>query len=401
VGTCDGETDPARALRPRVLWVSHEIPDPDLGGGSIRQYHLLRRLLEQADVDLVLAGHLRDPDLRAGLGRVVELPRPVAQTTWRRRLANLKALLPGSPPSEIAEIIPIVAAMRPHVGDGAGYDVVQLEHEHLAALLPATRTNTWAITLHNLVSVWSAQRAEVSTKRRVRWLFESDARRAARMERRIVETFDLAIAMSDADVARLGGGAVVVPNGVDLARFTASPLPAGPRLIFSGSFNWEPNIDGAAWLCEEVFPRVRQKIPDAILMLVGREPVERVRQLARLPGVEAHFDVDSVVPYLAAARVALVPLRMGSGTRLKALEAMAVGRPLAGTTTGLEGLDLTEGLSAAVADDPQALADAIVRLCRDDEYAARLAATGQALVNERYGWDAIATDYVHRILGGT
>ncbi len=206
--------------------------------------------------------------------------------------------------------------------------------------------------------------------------------------------------MSDQDVRRLGGAGrvVVVPNGVDLDRFRPSPLPAAPRLLFSGTFNWEPNIDGAVWLCRELFPRIRSRVPDATLVVVGRDPDQRVRDLAGTPGAEFHFDVPSILPFVESARVALVPLRMGSGTRLKALEALAAGRPVAGTTVGLEGLDLDDGKSAAIADDPDALADRVARLCQDDDHARQLVETGRRIVEERYSWDRIGDSYIDHLL---
>jgi glycosyltransferase involved in cell wall biosynthesis len=196
----------------------------------------------------------------------------------------------------------------------------------------------------------------------------------------------------------MGGGTVVIPNGVDLEKFSACPLPEAPRLLFSASFNYEPNADAAVWLCREVLPRVRLEVPAATVVLVGREPGPRVRELAALEGVEGHFDVESVVPYLRGARVSLAPLREGSGTRLKALEAMASARPVAGTTIGLEGLPLEHGRSAVVADDADALAAGIARLCTDEGLASGMASAGRQLAEARYGWDRSVEIYLERVL---
>jgi glycosyltransferase involved in cell wall biosynthesis len=385
----------------RVLWVTDEIPDPDLGGGSIRQYHLLRRLADRASIDLLMVGELRDEGLRRSLVRITELPRPPVsdgQPTWRRRIHNLRVAGVGGLPSEVDVARPICEYLWAHLGDTSDYDIVQIEHEWFAPLLPRRRVNQWVITLHNLLSVRSRQLAAVAEKRRVRWLFQGDALRAAGFEQRIVERYDLTVAVSEEDAAALGSRTVVVPNGVDVDRFGVTPLPSEPRLFFSGSFNWEPNVDGAHWFYEHVFPRVRQQVPAATLVLVGRQPDQRTRTLGESPGVEAHFDVPSVVPHLQSARVAVVPLRMGSGTRLKALEAMAAGRPVAGTPIGLEGLGLSDGESAVVADDPEMLAARIVRLCVDDGYAQHLIARARRLVDERFSWDHVAGGYIDSVL---
>jgi glycosyltransferase involved in cell wall biosynthesis len=391
-----------------MLWVTDEVPDAGRGGGSIRQHHLLKRVAARAEVDLVLVGRLTDGELTGLLHGVTCLPRPRDPlSAWgsgtlgtaRRRLHNLATTLPGRPPSEVALNSRVVEALRDRVGGACGYDVVQVEHEHLAGLLPRHRKGCWAITLHNLLSVRCRQRAAVSDKPRVRRLWEADARRAAAWERRIVNRFDLTFAVSAEDAATLGGRAHVVPNGVDLEGFPATPVPAAHAMIFSASFNYEPNIDGAVWLCEEILPRVRSEVPDATLFLVGREPNERVRRLAELPGVDAHFDVPSVLPLLTAARVALVPLRQGSGTRLKALEAMAAGRPLAGTQVGLEGLGLTNGESALMSDTAEGVARAVARLLLDDDTATRMATSARDLAERNFGWDALAERYLDTLLG--
>jgi glycosyltransferase involved in cell wall biosynthesis len=288
--------------------------------------------------------------------------------------------------------------LEPHLRDTSTYDFVQIEHEAFAPLVPADRSNRWAITLHNLMSTRSRQRAAVSQERRVGWLFERDAARAQRLEQWILDRFDVTIAMSADDAASLGAGVVVVPNGVDLDRFQLTPMPTMPRLIFTASFNWEPNVDAARWFCERVLPQIRQELPEVTLLLVGREPNDSVRALVNLPGVEGHFDVPSVLPFLQSARVAVVPVRMGSGTRLKALEAIAAGRPVAGTTIGLEGLGLVDGASAVIADKPDDLAARIVELCSDDCHARELVDAARSLVEENFSWERIAAMYVDRVL---
>ena len=157
-------------------------------------------------------------------------------------------------------------------------------------------------------------------------------------------------------------------------------------------------MDGAIRFCHEVLPRVREVVPGAELAVVGARPPQKVLDLAAQPGVSVHGDVPTVVPHLHAARVALVPLRIGSGSRLKALEAMAAGRPVVGTTIGLGGLRYVAGTHALVADDPAGLAAATIRLLREDVLARTMAAAGRALVEERYRWDRIADRFTDLVL---
>ena len=389
-------------MPPRLLWVTDEVPDAGRGGGSIRQYQLLNRIAKHADVDLLFIGDLDGVDLPSGLRNVKSVGRDerdrlqVVQTA-RRRLINLAAFVPRRPPTEIALVRHVADAARPHLLDTSQYDVVQVEHEYMASVLPRHRRASWAITLHHLVSVRSRQRAAVAETLRHRTIFEADARRAQEWEERIASSYDLTIVVSPEDASCLKPPVAVIPNGVDLDKFSFEPLPDKPRMIFSGSFNYEPNIDGAAWLCKEILPLIRARVPEATVVLVGREPNEKVRRLATMPGVEAHFDVPDVAPLLKSARVALVPLRQGSGTRLKALEAMAAGRPVVGTSIGLEGLGVVNGSSSFVADHANEIADATARLLADDVEAAAIASRARRLAEDNFGWDHLADTYLERI----
>ena len=214
----------------------------------------------------------------------------------------------------------------------------------------------------------------------------------------MVDAYDLVVVPSEADAAILGLEVAVVPNGVDPARFRPTPIPPDPVLVFTGSLNWQPNIDGLSWFCRDIFPIVRRCVPDARLDVVGRHPLPEVRALATLPGVELRADVPSVVPWLEAARLAVVPLRIGSGTRLKALEAMAAGRPVVGTTIGLEGLAVEDGVQALVADDAATFAKRVVEVVGDDALAQRVAAAGAAHARVRFAWDRIGRQYLDTLL---
>lgn len=384
-----------------MLWVTDEVPDAQLGGGSIRQFHLLKRLAERASVDLLLVGRLRDDRLRSSLRKVIELDRPEPSGTLRRWVTSRQAVWPGALPTEVALAKPLVTHLRLAAERLEEYDVVQIEHEWLAHLLRprVAHRARWAITLHNLLSVRVEQQAALSSQRRTRWIQARDAKHGARFERAITADYDLTIVVSEADARALGGRALVVPNGVDLDLFRPSPLPAAPSLLFTASWSWAPNTEAAIWLCREVLPIVQAAVPETTVTLVGRQPNQSVGELAQLAGVDTHFDVPSVLPHLEAARVAVVPVRVGSGTRLKALEAMAAGRPLAGTAIGLEGLGLNDGVSAAVGDDAEDLAAQIIRLCRDDAYAHALSDAARSIAEHQFGWDQIASSYIDQLMG--
>ncbi len=396
-------------MRPeiRVLWVADESPDRSLGGGSIRQAHLFEALASRYPVDLLVVGKVGDERVRSLAAEIIELPD--ARGAWTdhplgRRLLELAILL-GSPyPSYAYPARPARRALARSIRKlPVTYDLVSVEHAALAPLRVSHGAKS-VITLHHLFSGMARQELEIAPGRRQRWFRAVDLRKAERLEQGAQRTFDAVIVCSEEDGAALGGtGSVdrsrinVIPNGVDLDKFRPGPVPPAPRILFPATLGYAPNVDGAVWFCSEIWPRIRAEIPEVRLDLVGRTPVDEVLALGALDGVAVHADVPSVNPYYEAARVVVVPLRSGTGTRLKALEAMAAGRPVVGTSIGLEGIGATHREQLLIADDAAGFADAVIEVLRDDDLARAMARSGRSHVEGRFGWDRIGRDYVELI----
>ena len=373
-----------------------------LGGGSIRQAYLLRAVAERAETHLLLAGQLRDGALRSALASVTEVAEPPVVPPMTGLGGSLRALRLGLAERRSQEVLDTAATAARlgtalDVAAGRG-DIVQVEHTGLAPLVGHRRSReSWAITLHTIESERAAQRASASGSFRYRWLYRREADRARRHEREVASSYDGVWVMSDDDARAFAGSSVVVPNGVDVERYRASALPAAPRIVFTGSLHYFPNIDGATWFCYDVLPLIRKRVPEATITIAGRRPVPAVEQLGDIDGVSVLADVDDMVPVVSAARVAVVPLRVGSGTRLKALEALAAARPVVGTSTGLAGLDLRSGENALVADDPAGFADAVVRVLENDEVAAALADAGHRHA-QGFSWERIGERFTEGLL---
>jgi glycosyltransferase involved in cell wall biosynthesis len=236
-----------------------------------------------------------------------------------------------------------------------------------------------------------------------RQLLAQQWRRMLRFERDALGRFDLVLAVSDTDsrtFERLYPGTIqtpihVVQTGVDTQYFTptAPDIARRAHLVFTGSMDWLPNEDGMLYFVREILPLIRAQEPDATLSVIGRAPTPAVRRLAEEHGVEVTGRVDDVRPHIAAGSVYIVPLRIGGGTRLKIFEAMGMAKAIVSTTVGAEGLPVTPGTDIAIADEPHAFAEAVVRLIRDGGARQRLEAAARSLVVARYDWSAVAQDF--------
>lgn len=213
-------------------------------------------------------------------------------------------------------------------------------------------------------------------------------RRYARFLRDAFGRLDIVAVPSwiEAQAAERLTGAVnveVIPNGVSHFPEPWTP-PATNLLLYTGSLTYAPNLDAVSWFTYEVLPLVQQAVPTARLVVTGALP--RAGATPRRPDIELTGVVDSLDRVYRESRVFVAPLRAGTGTRIKLLEAMAIGMPVVTTRKGAEGLPVEDGVHALVADDPAAFAGAVVRLLRDDRLAAELGAGGRAFVREHGAW---------------
>lgn len=183
----------------------------------------------------------------------------------------------------------------------------------------------------------------------------------------------------------------VVPNGVAVDEFAPDGRPEAARtegIVFVGKLDYGPNVDGVLWFAREVWPRVRQHCPTSTWTVVGLNPTSDVVALNDIPGVRVTGEVPDVRPFLNEAALVVVPLRSGSGTRLKVLEAMAMGRPIVTTSMGAEGIAASDA-ALRRCDEAHGMADTIVALLADPAARQRLAEAARAEVAARYSWPSV------------
>lgn len=229
------------------------------------------------------------------------------------------------------------------------------------------------------------------------------ARQYERWERAWLPEFDMVFTASPVDSARMSGRLPEVlfdtlPNVVRAPKpaAPAKGLPGDPFLLI-GNLSYLPNVEGAGFFCSAVLPRIRASDPDlARVTIAGSAPAPSVVALGAETGVTVRANPEDVAPLYRQARVAVVPLHAGGGTRIKILEAFAAGVPVVSTTLGAEGLDVRDGEHLLIADRPDDFADACVRLARDEALRVRLVANGQRLQRESYSLEMLISRFAQR-----
>lgn len=399
-------------MRPlHVAVLDEELPFPLTSGKRIRTYNLLARLADRHRVTILCH---KNPDrdeaaaadaafARLGVETVVverTVPPKSGPGFYARLAGNLLSPLPYSVATHAS---PALAAAARDLAARGRVDVWHCEWTPYAQVLRdaldgGLSAAKWVVMAHNVESVIWRRYVEAEANPMKRWYVRRQWHKFERFERWAYAAATAAVAVSPDDAAlmreRFGVRAPqVVENGVDTAFFRPQrDVDRDPsRFLFLGSLDWRPNLDAVRQLLDDIFPRVRFVLPNATLALVGRHPPGWLRaRAAATPGVELHADVPDVRPFLATCGALAVPLRIGGGSRLKILEALASGTPVVSTQVGAEGLALTPGRDYVRADGAEAFAAALVEAARRPDELMDTAERGRAAVLARYDWAGLA-----------
>lgn len=385
-----------------ILFVAPTPPVPT-SGGRTRLHNLVKQLSTRHDVSVLSFVQPDEVDLLSTIATYCQSIETVPLAPfrqlgkWRNRLQGWGHILFSTRPRYVLTF-PVADLRLPlrRLMIGHTFDIVVLQPLYVAELVDETRDTPVVLATENVESDIARKKLANSRYGLHRLRDSLEWRKLRKYERAMVRRFCVATAVSEPDVAMLSEMAPrtevhLVPNGVDTESFLPREARRKPgEIVFFGTLNYGPNAEGIAWFCQDILPRVRSQVPDARLVIVGKDAPERVRALAELPGVELLGFVPDVRDVLWSATLSIVPLLSGGGTRLKVLEALAAQCPVVSTTLGAEGLGLCPGQHALIADSAEEFAQAVIRLLRERGLAERLAHNGQHSVAERYDWQAIA-----------
>ncbi len=399
----------------RVLLLTQVVPFPPDSGPKVKTWHVLRYLARQGHT-VTLATFVRQQERRF-TKELESFCESIHSVPMRRsRAADLRAfassLQTGLPflvrRDAKREMFELIRRLVQEYDS----DIVHADQLTMAQFaLEARKTSGGprpAIVFDAHNAVWTImERSREAAPWLLRPALGLEAARIKRYEAELVQQFDHTLAVSEVDKEKLIEGrqtpgvddrgdlrakVTVIPIAVDCdALRPVERQPGSKNIMTMGTLYYPPNADGVRWFLREVYPRIRERVPDCSLTIVGPRPprdiVEAGRQ--RADRIEVTGYVEDLEPYFERAAVVVVPVRAASGMRVRILEALARGIAVVTTTTGLEGIEAVNGEHVLVGDEPEEFATQVVRLLNDAELGRRLAANGRRLAEDRYDWKVV------------
>lgn len=394
--------------RPDILFLSHCLPYPPQMGVAIRTYNILRQLQQGFDVRSVMFsrtnhqpdGAAREASRRAleSLGIRVAAAVPIAaeHSTVRRAWDHARSITTGRAYTHYEyasrdfrhHLDALLSESRPAL--------IHLDSLDLHGWIDGLPAVPVVCTHHDIESDALRQRATSVRSRALAAYIRLQAERVERVERTMCPQFAANVVMSAVDANRLqtrapGARTVVIPNGVDTDDFTPQPRQrmVADRVVFVGGTHFFPNRDAVTHFLADIWPRIRARRPAASLHLIGRVSAPDRARFEREPGVRSLGHVDDIREHVAEASCTVVPIRIGGGTRIKILDAWAMGRPVVSTSRGCEGLEAADGENILIRDAPLEFAEAVVRVLEDSDLQSCLAASGRDTVERTYSWHIV------------
>jgi glycosyltransferase involved in cell wall biosynthesis len=377
----------------RILFLTETVPFPLDSGGRIKTFHTLRILSREHEMHCHAfireeAQRRHEPELKSCCDSLTLHLRQ--KSTLGELRSWLVGYVTGIPFLVQRHFDPAVLSELRSLLRQRTFDAVYCDH--LSMLEYGRRLSLPIIhDAHNVEFEIIRRHASTLPFSALRGFAALEWRMLRRYERSQYRSCSLIYSVSDVDAASIRqfcgerSTVAVVPIAVDVDGVAqARPAGAGHELLFVGGLHWPPNADAVSYFIDEILPRVRARIPDVHLTVIGRTDGPGLRQCPAVSGVTFAGHVPDIEPFFQRGRAMVVPLRSGSGMRVKILDALARGLPTVSTSIGCEGIDATPGRDLLIADTPTAFAEDVVRVLTDDQLAMCLSRSSRALVHSKY-----------------
>jgi len=382
----------------RILFVSPRICYPLDTGAKIRTYHLLKGLVKEHEVILLtfMEEGLNYELKKFGEGakEIYSVRQPPIGLLYDS--IRLGTSLIGGLPASIQRYSSYEMAKKIRELSSK-VDIVHFDHIHTAQYIEEVKSGVFKnIDEHNVEWIISKRLSKGESNPILKLLYLQQSCSMRKYEKNRINLADMVTCCSEFDRERLlklspDKRIEVIPNGVDIGYFSEELDPIDENhIVFTGSMDWLPNVEGAIWFYEKVLPLLKLKLDRVKVYIVGRAPLKKLKELHNPPEFTVTGTVPDIRPYYKNALCLIVPLLSGGGTRLKILEAMAAGCPVVSTKVGAEGINVENEKNLLIADSPEEFSSAIVRLKREKELRERLINEGRKLVEENYSWEIIS-----------
>ncbi len=381
----------------KILFVTTRIPYPPWEGHQIRTYNLLKRVCEEHEVKLVsFVRSDEDPvhadHLRTICESVELIPIPADQSKFKLLTTILAGFMSKTPFVVRKYSAPEMEQKLNQIIENDSSDLIHFDMLPLAQYLPLCGDIPTILNDHNVESLLVERRAEATSSKLQKVFFSNQAPKLEKFEKYAIKnaTEILACSQDDAEILSHmsnGKGIHIIANGVDIEQFIPSDNVQVDhnKIIFVGGMGWFPNKDGMNFFIKEAMPLISEQNPNASLTVVGKSDGLEIPASLREKISTTGF-VDDFRPLVHEAAVYILPLRVGSGTRLKLLEAMAMGKAIVSTRIGAEGVVLEDGKNILIADTPQEIADAVLKIMRNEHLRERLGKSAHTQAEKKYDW---------------
>ena len=394
----------------KILIISDALPYPPDSGAKIRVYNLIKRISHLCDISLVTltqstnnGQNIRELKKYCKTVHTIQLKR-------KSKLEHLPGLINyfirGEPIENKFVFVNEMKDVISKLVENIHFDVIQIEHSYMAPYINILNQNTLKntvkiLTLHNLgyIQCYRQFKIEKDLFKKARyflnWMLLKN------WEPKFANKFDLCIVTSPTEKTSLKTAnpllkVGVIPNGVDLNYY--KPLPFDNKtqdILFIGKMDYTPNIDGVFYFCDKIFPIIKKSIPNSRFIIAGSNVPMKIEELKKDSNIIVAGYVEDARPFYQQSVLSVVPLRAGSGTRLKILESMALGRAVVSTSIGCEGLEVKHNDTIIISDDPQDFAERVIELLGNKDLRKKISKNARNLVERNYCWDSIADKQIH------
>jgi len=381
--------------KPSILFISTQLPFPPKSGGTIKSWNYISHLAERYEVGLAcllkeddeehLSAFKAKLSLTHCIVKALDVPRNILSLINSYLFSHSLNLYRNRSKSFQSKISKVAGE----------YDIILIDHYEMFQYIPENYSGKLIVHTHNAeFSLWQRM-AEVSSNPLIKLALRMEAARVKRYEQRIFQKADLIYA-TPADIQsfrKAGIDSEKFSNTYHLGNEALLSLPniefdqTEKSLIFMGTLSWEPNIDGLLWFIEQVFPKIIKQDEKVKFYVLGKQSDKRLAKISQhIPQIELCGFIEDIDEYLKRSRLFIVPLRFGSGMKVKVLEGMYRGLPMVTTEVGAEGLEVEADQHLLIANEPERFANSCLRLLKDKELWTALRDSSRELVAEKYTW---------------